>query len=346
MGDANTISTHSGVHDGYASAYSIHTGDFQLTVMTVLQFIMNTPLVSVIIPAYNGARTIRETLDSVFAQTYPNVEIIVVDDVSRDNTRAILAAYGNRIVFKPRETNSGVCDRARVDAISLAHGKYCAFIDQDDLWTPGKLVKQVAFMEANPDIPLSHTYVNVIDENGKFMEVRHHGKIPPTGPCARELLEHCFITISSIMVKPNVWLEAQQHHGMKHANSDVETFFYIQKQYTAGIGFIPEVLGSYRRWSQSMSRQNWLWTPEDVNELDRVYVDHYWVGLVKKHDVKEIIGRAYQKNAEYHRHQGRPGRALHFVRRGLCYAPTSLGLYASGLKSLLRGISGQGFCMK
>lgn len=241
---------------------------------------MGDPLVSVIIPTYNGARTIRETLDSVFAQTYPRVEVIVVDDVSRDETRAILSAYGERIRFKPRATNSGVCDRTRVDAMSMARGTYCALIDQDDLWTPDKLAVQVDFMQRHPDIPLSHTYMQVIDENGKAMEVRHEGRIPPTGPCARALLEHCFITISSIMVRPDVWMKAQAAHGMKFANTDVETFFWILRHHPAGIGFIPRVLGSYRRWSQSMSRQNWRWTPEDVNALDRVYDTRCWEGLV------------------------------------------------------------------
>jgi glycosyltransferase involved in cell wall biosynthesis len=304
---------------------------------------MSDPLVSVIIPAYNGARTIRETLDSVFAQTYTNREIIVVDDVSRDGTDGMLREYGDRIIFKRREVNSGVCDRTRCDAISMARGKYCAFIDQDDLWTPDKLEKQVAFMESHPEIPLSHTYVHVIDEHGNVQEVRHEGKIPPTGPCARELLEHCFITISSIMVKPQVWLDAQAGHGMKFSNTDIETFLLILKKYPSGIGFIPEALGSYRRWSQSMSRQNWLWTPEDVNELDRVYDTRVWDGLVDRGEVRKIIGQAYARNAEYHRHQGWPGRALYFVRRGLSYTPGSMSLYATGLKALVRGLTGQGF---
>jgi len=304
---------------------------------------MSNPLVSVIIPAYNGASTIRETLESVFAQTYPHYEVVVVDDCSRDGTDAVLREYGDRIVFKRRETNSGICDRARCDAIGMAKGKYCAFIDQDDLWVPGKLEKQVAFMESHPDIPLSHTYVHVIDEQGVTQEVRHEGAIPPTGPCARELLIHCFITISSIMVKPSVWLEAQEAHGMKFSNSDIETFLTILRKYPAGIGFIPEVLGSYRRWSSSMSRQNWKWMPEDVNELDRVFEGRYWEGLVGEREVRKIIGRAYAINAEYHRQQSRPGRSLHFMRRGLKYTPGNLALYVAGLKSLVRGLCGQGF---
>ncbi len=304
---------------------------------------MSAPLVSVIIPTYNGARTIRETLESVFAQTYPNVEIVVVDDRSKDDTADILQSYGDRIVFKRRDTNSGVCDRTRCDAIAMARGAYCAFIDQDDLWTPDKLEKQVALMEARPELPLSHTYVNVIDENGRVQEIRHEGRIPPTGPCARELLEHCFVTISSIVVRPQVWLDAQREHGMHFSNTDIETLLLILRRYPAGFGFIPEVLGSYRRWSQSMSRQNWQWTPEDVNELERVYRSRYWEGLVAHGDVRRIIARAYATNAEHHRHQGRPGRALHFVRRGLRYAPLSRGLYAAAAKSVVRGLLGQGF---
>jgi teichuronic acid biosynthesis glycosyltransferase TuaG len=304
---------------------------------------MNRPLVSVIIPTYNGARTIRETLDSVFAQTYSPFEVVVVDDCSKDETRSILRAYGDRIVFHPRTSNSGVCDRARCDAIERARGMYCAFIDQDDLWTPDKLEKQTAFMLAHPEVPLSHHYMRVIDEQGRPGEVRHDGRIPPTGMCARELLEHCFVTISSIMVKPQVWLRAQQAHGMRHSNTDIETFFHILREHSAGFGFIPEILGSYRRWPQSMSRQNWKWFPEDVDELERVYATRVWEGLVLKADIRQAIARACAVNAEHHRHQGRPGRALYFVRRGLPYAPFQGGLYATAAKALARGLAGQGF---
>lgn len=304
---------------------------------------MKSPLVSVIIPAYNGARTIRETLDSVLAQTYAPYEVIVVDDCSTDETRSILKEYGDRMIVHERASNSGVCDRARCDGIERARGVYCAFIDQDDLWTPNKLEKQVAFMEANPHLPLSHHYVRVMDEQGRALEVRHEGRIPPTGPCAKELLDHCFITISSIMVKPQVWLDAQRAHGMHHSNTDIETFFHILRSHAAGIGFIPEVLGSYRRWPQSMSRQRWKWMPEDTDELERVYLSRVWEGLLPERDVRDALARAYAVNAEYHRHQGRPGRAFYFARRGLRYAPFRPTLYRSALLAFARGIGGQGF---
>ncbi|MCS6772449.1 MAG: glycosyltransferase [Kiritimatiellae bacterium] len=304
---------------------------------------MNSPLVSVIIPAYNGARTIRETIESVLGQTYSPFETIVVDDGSTDATPEIVAAFGPQVRLIRRDRNSGICDRARCDGIQQAKGKYCAFIDQDDLWFPDKLAKQVAFMESHPQIPMSHHYVRVIDEDGRPLEIRHEGKIPPTGNCARSLLEHCFITISSIMVRPEVWLDAQRAHGMRFPNSDLETFFYILRSFPAGIGFIPEVLGFYRRWTQSMSRQNWRWTPEDVDELERVYTTRVWEGLLDEREVRRALARAYAVNAEYHRHQGRPGRALYFARRGLRYAPLNYELHRSVLLSCARGLAGQGF---
>jgi len=293
-------------------------------------------LVSVIIPTYNGAHTVRETLDSVFRQTYANVEIIVIDDVSTDHTAEVIASYGNRVRFIRREKNSGICDIARLDAMKTARGKYCAMIDQDDLWEPTKLEKQVAFMEAHPDIPLSHTYMMVIDETGRSVEVRHDKKIPPTGPCARELIEHCFITISSIVVKPEVWIDAHQSHGLQFANTDIEAFLHMLKKHPKGFGFIPEVLGSYRRWSQSMSRQNWKWSPEDVNALDRVYQGGYWRGLVPGPEVRRIISRAYWINAEHHRHAGYPDRALYFAWRGLRYRPFWPSMYGVLAKALIR----------
>lgn len=230
--------------------------------------------------------------------------------------------------------------------MAVAQGKYFAFIDQDDLWDPSKTERQVEFMETHATIPLCHTYMRIIDENDKVLEIRHEGRIPPTGPCAMALLEHCFITISSMMVRPNALLHAKQIVGSAHSNTDTETFLQILQSYPAGFGFIPEVLGSYRRWPQSMSRQQWRWGPEDVNALERVYRGNHWKGLIRQKDVHRAIAQACWKNAEHYRHQGQPGRALYFVRKGLHYSRLDSTLLQSGFKSLVQGLLGQGFALE
>jgi glycosyltransferase involved in cell wall biosynthesis len=125
-------------------------------------------LVSVIMPAYNCSGFIRETLESVVKQTYTNWEVIVVDDFSTDNTAQIIEAYSKqepRIRYYRLETNSGAAI-ARNKGVSMADGKYIAFLDSDDTWYPEKLEKQIAYMKKN-EYNFTCTSYDKIDERGK-----------------------------------------------------------------------------------------------------------------------------------------------------------------------------------
>ena len=106
-------------------------------------------LVSVIIPVYNGARYLREALESVFAQTYRPFEVIVVDDGSSDDSGKIAQSFPD--VRYIHQANQGVA-AARNNGIEAARGEFLAFIDQDDLWTPEKLKLQIACLLNNPDL--------------------------------------------------------------------------------------------------------------------------------------------------------------------------------------------------
>jgi glycosyltransferase involved in cell wall biosynthesis len=108
------------------------------------------PLVSVIIPVYNGAAYLRETMDSVLAQDYAPLEVLVVDDGSPDNSREILETYKDRVTILS-QPNQGVAV-ARNTGLRSARGTYVTFLDQDDLWSRDKTTKQVARLEADPDV--------------------------------------------------------------------------------------------------------------------------------------------------------------------------------------------------
>lgn len=112
-----------------------------------------TPRVSVIIPAYNAARHIAEALDSVLAQDYPALEVIVVDDGSADETVDIVARYGAPVRLL-RQANAGAA-AARNRGLEAASGAYIAFLDADDVWLPGKLAAQIAYMEDHSEIGLT-----------------------------------------------------------------------------------------------------------------------------------------------------------------------------------------------
>lgn len=116
-----------------------------------------SPLVSVIIPTYNYARFVREAVDSALAQTYRPIEIIVVDDGSKDNTREVMLAYaGNPLVHYIRQENKGL-PGARNTGIRAAKGKYIALLDADDVWEPLKLEHQVGFYEQHPEAAIVAT---------------------------------------------------------------------------------------------------------------------------------------------------------------------------------------------
>ena len=120
-------------------------------------------LISVVIPTYNRANTILQSVNSVLNQTYKNIELIVVDDCSTDDTEKIIAGIqDSRVKFYRLEKNSGACT-ARNLGIEKASGKYIAFNDSDDKWLPEKLEKQLSFLlENNCDITVCS--MNVFEE--------------------------------------------------------------------------------------------------------------------------------------------------------------------------------------
>lgn len=140
-------------------------------------------LVSIIMPSYNTGQYIKETIESVLAQSYSNWELIIVDDCSTDNTDEIVNCFlpDLRIRYLKNDTNSGAAF-SRNKALREAEGKWIAFLDSDDLWYPEKLEKQLSFMETNGYF-FSYTNYEEIDVNGKSTGVRVTGpkRITKTG---------------------------------------------------------------------------------------------------------------------------------------------------------------------
>lgn len=121
--------------------------------------------VSIIMPSYNTARYIGDSIRSVLAQTYEDWELIIVDDCSTDDTKRVVSAFDDsRIVYLENERNSGAAI-SRNRALREATGRWMAFLDSDDLWLPKKLEKQLAFM-AEKGYAFTGTMMREIDEGG------------------------------------------------------------------------------------------------------------------------------------------------------------------------------------
>ena len=131
-----------------------------------------TPRVSVCIPSYNYAGYLSETLDSILAQTYPDYEIIVVDDGSKDDSQAIAEGYARRYPNKVRvfthagRVNKGISATCNL-AIEQARGEYMAWLGSDDAWYPDKLARQVDELDLKPGVGLTYSYADIVDSNGE-----------------------------------------------------------------------------------------------------------------------------------------------------------------------------------
>lgn len=148
-------------------------------------------VVSVITPSFNSARFLGQTIESVIAQSFTNWEMIIVDDGSTDDSEAVAKRYADadpRIVPVSLGRNAGAAV-ARNAAIEMARGRYIAFLDSDDVWTPDKLEKQIAFMREH-GCALSYAYYGKIDEAGQSS-----GKVmrSPDKVTYRDMLAKCHI---------------------------------------------------------------------------------------------------------------------------------------------------------
>lgn len=125
--------------------------------------------VSVVIPVYNGERYLREALDSVFAQTFRDYEVICVDDGSTDRSAGMIREYGEQVTLI-QQANEGQ-GAARNRGARSARGAYLAFLDQDDRWYPHKLERQVAALDADPGAVLAYCNSDRMDREGRLLQV-------------------------------------------------------------------------------------------------------------------------------------------------------------------------------
>lgn len=196
-------------------------------------------LVSIIMPSYNTAIYIEETIQSVLNQTYPNWELIIVDDCSNDNTDEVLEKIKDpRIHYLKNEKNCGAAV-SRNKALCEAKGQWIAFLDSDDLWMPNKLEKQIRFMEEN-GYAFSYTNYEEIDVNGNKTGVTVTGpkKITKIG-----MFNYCWPGCLTVMYNAEK-VGLIQIADIKK-NNDYAMWLKVCKK--ADCHLLDEALGQYRK---------------------------------------------------------------------------------------------------
>jgi glycosyltransferase involved in cell wall biosynthesis len=211
---------------------------------------MQDPIVSVVITAYNSADFLPETLTSVLQQSYPNYEVIVVDDGSTDGTREAMQPYDGRINYL-HQPNRGP-SAARNTGIRAALGTYIALLDGDDLWSRDKLKLQVDFMEQNPQIGLVFSDMEEFDhekilcrsllERSVLQSELTAGQ--PVTDAARKLLVEDFIPTSTVLIRKECFAKTGLFDENLYFAEDRELWLRLAASFP--MAALPVVLGRKR----------------------------------------------------------------------------------------------------
>lgn len=204
--------------------------------------------VSVIIPVYNVEQYIDKTLESIFTQTYKNIEIVMVDDCSKDHSDEIIRRYQKKhpeIIYyrQPQNLGAGV---ARNKCLELASGQYAAFLDSDDLWRPDKTARQIDLMVKKKS-PFSYTAIEMIDKNGKIIKSKRNIK----ERCDYHyLLHNTMIATSSVIIDRDVFGDFRM--SSRRGGQDYATWLMLLRNNVEAYG-INDALVAYRVGNSSLS---------------------------------------------------------------------------------------------
>lgn len=271
-----------------------------------------SPLVCICIPTYNVEATVRETLESILAQTYPNLVVHVSDNASTDDTlRVVESIADSRITIHRQEKNIGA-EGNFTKCLQLATGKYTAIFHADDLYEPEMVAKQVKFLEGHPDVGAVFTEAITINEQGVPFGVI--GRAPRSK--AREvarfdfqelfqamLLHHNFLVCPSAMVRTEIYRDEIKVWGgsLFQSASDVDTWLRLAaKQPIAVLGerlmqyrisqaqFSAAIRNRVERTDFFLVMDHYLAKPEIRNFTTKEDLRHY--GWLERH---ERVARAF-----------------------------------------------------
>jgi len=257
----------------------------------------NLPLVTVGAANFNNSRYVIESLESIKKQTYPNIELVIVDDASRDDSPGLieewLKTYEKPYRYIRHETNGGLCKTCN-DLIKNANGKYISLIGTDDLYVPEKIAKQVAVLESDPSAGMVYTDTYLIDENGRLKLgtlmstlLKCPFEYAPSGDILNELQQMNFVHALSMLIRKSVYEEIGGYDE-DLPFEDYDMNLRIAKRYK--VLFMEDILCLYRIHSQSFSGKTRDW--ETI--LMPTYFKHSDLPLFREKMVSIIMSNYYR----------------------------------------------------
>jgi glycosyltransferase involved in cell wall biosynthesis len=260
-------------------------------------------LVSVVTATYNMAGYIAETLDSILAQDYPNIESIIIDDGSTDNTMEVLEPYlKDPRVRVVQQANAGQTV-AKNQGIAHAKGEFVAFCDADDTWRKDKLSLQIPEFD-DPKVGVVFSEMVFIDENGDLIDdepLKCHG-----GQITAPLLIDNFVPFLTTVARADVLAEANGFDEKLTMSIDYDLWLRISVDYL--FAYVPQPLGNYRIWPGQMSHKKKERLDNFFKLLERFLADN--PDIVTQQEKNEAWAHVYVTRGWWHSQEGRKKEAL------------------------------------
>ena len=207
--------------------------------------------VTVVVPSFNAERYLEEALTSLYAQTYQDFEVVIVDDGSTDATAELAKRFVDdrtRLVAK----ENGGCASARNAGVAEARGRYISFLDSDDYWAPEFLARAVGFLERNPDVCMVFSLLTVVDEEGTSSGLlKSHGR--KRYQFADLVMENPIGSGSCSLIRREVLDAMAPFNESLPASSDCDMWLRMAHSYPFGIACLPAPLSFYRRHSAQIT---------------------------------------------------------------------------------------------
>jgi glycosyltransferase involved in cell wall biosynthesis len=273
-------------------------------------------VISVIIPAYNVGRFVREAVDSALAQTFRDIEVIVVDDGSTDGSLEALCDLHHPRLRVIREGHAGSA-AARNAGLRLASGEMVAFLDADDRWAPQNLERQSAFLESHPEVDMTFGHSLVVDEAGRSLGFKSSSCAGPVS--LSQLLRTNEIGNGSCLLLRR---EALDKAGWFNTNLtacvDIDVWLRVASLRSGNVVAIPEVLTFYRRRKGQISSQ---WRRMEAGYLQLLEGFRRAAPLeVQREEYRSRAGR-YRYYARLAREAGEADTAARLLATAFCWAP-------------------------
>jgi glycosyltransferase involved in cell wall biosynthesis len=294
----------------------------------------NAPLISVVMTSYNHERFISEAIESVLNQTFPNFELIIVDDSSTDRSKEIIKQCQQKdsrvkTIFHP--SNKGISTTIN-DGFSAARGRFVAYTNSDDLWTPEKLEKQICILQQNPDL-IVWSDASIIDANGNetgqlFTQMQKAIQRQKSGFILRELIRSNFICGQSTIFETKITRQIKFDQRLTYLN-DYKFMIDVAKKHH--FYFIPKPLVKYRIHGDNCILKN-----SDTWHKDSFIIAKY---VLKKYgsDIPDFLkGKLYYKIGRYIFNRKRYHLGRKFLFEAMLKNPLKTTYYKSYILSLFK----------